>query len=434
MILNNISVPVNTIYYTPYDQAAVRKLLGERKAVIYGAGRMGRAVSQLLKSMGVATECYIDKSNAYNATIDGIPVFNSEWWLQRNYSAASKSTYFVFFTTSTVIGIRQQKAMLEEFAQEGIAKRDYITVWDLFQIFPAVDISGRCNLKCISCVRGNTMRPMEDGGMMSAELFGKIMAKLKQEIPFFFEIELYLWGEPMLNPELPQIIDVCTSNDIKASISTNLNIGRQMASVVKSKIEEIRVGISGYGPERYEVTHAGAKWDVFYGNLIELSKLREKYSPETNLILTFHVNKLNVGDFEKIRKLASELGYMFDPINHYVMQNNVFELLQGEQLPQCTMDSLELLTMPLEEQLEKLKEQSSQVCLSRRGFPSIAWDGSVYTCSSYAKYKIADDYLSVPLQELIERRNNCQLCKDCIKHCLHRYPLRRDVVSKVSER
>ena len=68
---------------------------------------------------------------------------------------------------------------------------------------------------------------------------------------------MYIWGEPLLNPELPEIIKINKNLGIASGISSNLNAGKHLEDVIKASPAQIRVSVSGYGEKYYEITHKG---------------------------------------------------------------------------------------------------------------------------------------------------------------------------------
>jgi MoaA/NifB/PqqE/SkfB family radical SAM enzyme len=416
--------------FTVYTSEMLSKLIAGRKVAIYGAARVGRSFLMMLRGHSLDAVAYLDRNPSLWGTIDGLPVYKPEKWLS-DHSPALNTEYFILVSNTGRDSLKEIRKLLKRF---GIVaeRQDYITAMELYQVFPTVDISGSCNLHCISCPRGNTLKPMKSGGMMSAKLFSKILAKLKCELPFLYEMELYIWGEPLLNRELPDIVSICKANNVSTAISTNLNSERHLEAVLKSGIEEIRVGCGGFGAEHYEHTEAGGSWEKFRVNLEQLARLRNKFSPDTRVVLHMHVSRNNISDYSLLKKLASDIGITFEPIPHFVFHDVVLDFLTGESVPATAIESINMLCMPLEEQLRVAHSDAEhkKACYVRRFFPNISWDGSVYTCVEYTAGKIADSFLDVPMGELLERRNKSELCKVCIGHSLHRYPL----VTQTNER
>ena len=89
----------------------------------------------------------------------------------------------------------------------------------------AIDIVGTCNLRCPTCPVGNS--PVRKLGFMDLALFTSIIDKIGRECPCPRpHINLYNWGEPLLHPDLPEMIRILRSAGMRSHLSSNLNIKR----------------------------------------------------------------------------------------------------------------------------------------------------------------------------------------------------------------
>ena len=90
-----------------------------------------------------------------------------------------------------------------------------------------IDISGRCNLRCRSCQVANHHKESfsySGRGLMSFELFCKILDKVQMELPYCLGVFLFNYGEPLLSPDLPRMIHEIHSRGMIAIISSNLSL------------------------------------------------------------------------------------------------------------------------------------------------------------------------------------------------------------------
>jgi hypothetical protein len=86
-----------------------------------------------------------------------------------------------------------------------------------------IETSNYCSLKCGYCPHPTQRRPKGD---MSFETFAKCMTLVQRsDNPVHADGRKFVWlnhfGEPLLNPLLPQFIDYATSRRIKVSFSSN---------------------------------------------------------------------------------------------------------------------------------------------------------------------------------------------------------------------
>lgn len=76
-----------------------------------------------------------------------------------------------------------------------------------------VEITNRCNLRCSFCP--GTRRPLRD---MTAVEFALLAARLRPYADYFY---LHVMGEPLLHPQLKEILSICADLEAKVIITTN---------------------------------------------------------------------------------------------------------------------------------------------------------------------------------------------------------------------
>jgi hypothetical protein len=86
-----------------------------------------------------------------------------------------------------------------------------------------IETSNYCSLKCIYCPHPAQLRPK---GNMSFETFAKCMSLVsRSDNPVHKDGRKFVWlnhfGEPLLNPMLPEFIHYATSSRIKVSFASN---------------------------------------------------------------------------------------------------------------------------------------------------------------------------------------------------------------------
>ena len=91
-------------------------------------------------------------------------------------------------------------------AQGWAGHADFAVYGELRRFNYQVDVAGMCNLRCISCPRGNWPRHRKPG-LMSATTYAGLVDKILRDDPWTGIVTLYNWGEPLLNPELPDLDD-----------------------------------------------------------------------------------------------------------------------------------------------------------------------------------------------------------------------------------
>jgi MoaA/NifB/PqqE/SkfB family radical SAM enzyme len=411
---NNLSVcRADDHVYTPSDTAALFK---GRDLYIWGAGQKGRGFRLALERNGFKVKAFLDSSpllagNSYQ----GIPILDPK--IVISDKTAGQASFILIASVD-----KKNKEMFALCEAAGLVKgSDFINIQEFSPFYPTVEISGVCNLRCISCPRGNSARLPEKGGFMTAANYLKVIHKLIEDIPFLYLIDLYIWGDPLLNPELPEIIKINNGLGIASGISSNLNYGRYLEEVVKAAPAQIRVSVSGYGKEHYEITHTGGKWEKLHENLLLLSEYIKKYQTQTIVEVYYHVYKNNRAEYKTMLEFCNKQGFRLHPVLSMLLADYAMAYCEGQGLSEESKKAEELMLIGLDQLIANGQKDRQKRCLLNRVLPIINWDMSVMPCCNYSYHKLADSYLNISLQEIIEQRGSHPLCVKCRKYALHRY-------------
>ncbi len=120
-----------------------------------------------------------------------------------------------------------------------------------------VEITNLCNLRCSFCSQSS-----RKGEWMSASDFDKIAGQIKKYTDY---VHLHVKGEPLVHPELKEILQICSSYDIKVNITTNGTLLFDRLDILCNSSSLRQVNISLHAetddPERYftECVEAGKK-------------------------------------------------------------------------------------------------------------------------------------------------------------------------------
>lgn len=391
----------------------LHRLCTNKKVFVWGAMIVGQGVCRSLERIGVRVESFLDRSPSLQGRRAlGYTIGRPDDVL----GVVSAGEGFIIAASGHC-----DLEIGDSCEQRGLRKgKHYILCRELNDIDPSVDIAGMCNLRCMSCPRGNE-KTQPAKGLMSAETYGKVLDKLIREIPLLGSIQLYTWGEPLLNPELPEIVSMTREARVLTAISSNLNHRRNLRAVIAARPDWFKVSCSGWD-KTYELTHTGGRWDVFLTNLRHLAQLRDKIHPEMQITVNYHLYKHNISeDYHRMASLCRELSLIFRPSPAYLYPvDAVMDFIEGRGISPEALKTLPLLLTSLDEGLTRAHDRAQQPCPEERCFP-INWDCSVRTCGVYFRPFIADNYLNMPLPEIMERKRKCELCVQCRKHSLHQF-------------
>lgn len=391
----------------------LRGLCRNKKVFIWGAMIVGQGVCRSLERNLIMLEAFLDKS----ASLQGQKALG--------YPIIKPEDCFDILRLGKGIIITGSGHNSPEIAglceNEGFQKgKEYILCDDLNNLDPSVDISGVCNLKCISCPRGN-VKEQPPVGFMTTSTYKLVLEKLVREIPLLGSIQLYTWGEPLLNPQLPEIVAITREAKVLSAISSNLNYVKNMDKVIAEKPDWFKVSCSGWG-DNYEKTHTGGKWKTFFINLHKLTNFRKQFHPEMQIILNYHLYKHNTGDdYRRIEALCNELNLIFIPNHAYLYPlDTVMDFIDGKPLSPEACQTLPLMLLPIEHGLADARKRAMLPCCEERTLP-INWDCRVRECGVFFHPFIAENFLDIPLAALLERRKKSQLCRECKKRAMQQY-------------
>lgn len=388
---------------------------------IWGAGNQGRGIGSVLQKQGIALAGFIDQ--AADRMLSGIldlPVRSPSDLLNQVGDPASASVPFVIIASwffESDIAKRLQQAGLTE-------SEDFIGYAQLKPVDYSVDIAGVCNLKCLACPRGSDQRTDDKHGFMSLEIFRAVLDKILAESPFVGNLQLYQWGEPVLHPQLPDIIAYAHERGVRCAISSNLNADVDYARIIASRPEWLRISASGWGKD-YEIAHHRGRWPRFLANLQEVARLRQALYPQMKIELYYHLYRHSLGEnLDRFQSLCHDLDLEFHPIPAYLISlDDVLGYCEGQPVSGPASEALKHLLVSLDEGIAAAYQQRHLPCDVLRCV-NINWDASVSQCMMYyqSHYNtVAPNYLEMSLEQIQSRRHASELCRRCTRFGLHQY-------------
>ncbi len=214
---------------------------------------------------------------------------------------------------------------------------------------------------------------------MRFEDFRKIIDQIGRYIT---NLELYNWGEPLLNKDLIPMINYAKGRNIPVCISTNLNIlTRKMAEdIVATNIDKIFISCDGASSETYSKYRVGGDFDRVISNIYLLQEAKEKLKNSyTRLVLLFHVFRFNEHEIEQVKNLTEKLGIE--------LRINKMRTDMGKEIFETDRDSIERDKewIPDNERyrafdLTQKKKVKQMKCRNLWHTAVINWDGSVLPC------------------------------------------------------
>jgi len=176
-----------------------------------------------------------------------------------------------------------------------------------------------CNLHCPFCLTGkekNTDRPKRNMTLLE-------MIKAVEEVtPYLYFIQLYNWGEPLLNKDLFDFISYAHRRRIFTMVSSNMNFVRPETAegIVTSGLDYFIAAIDGFSAHSYAQYRRGGNFENAINNLKEVLSLRKQAGQIWPFVeWQYVVFKHNQHEIEEARRFARDAGVdYFHPIPGYI--------------------------------------------------------------------------------------------------------------------
>jgi radical SAM protein with 4Fe4S-binding SPASM domain len=278
----------------------------------------------------------------------------------------------------------------------------------------AIESTNFCNIKCVMCPRGEPDLMRRPLGHMSNELLERIL----DQAEFFAEPTWLHWfGEPLMNPNLFEHINIAKRKIPNLGISTNATLLRadKQRSLLESPIDMIMIAVDGDTKETYESIRKSDRfgYEQVCSNVEEFLSAREQAGlHKAKVILSIIDMESSAGEMEAFRDHWLHRGadqVIFKPYVDWAGQNpDVFGAL-GRSNPTRSQSPRPFPCLFLWESLV------------------IAWDGRVVPCCfDYDAKMPLGDLRTQTLEEIwngpayvalrkaeLAGCNNSELCGNC---------------------
>jgi len=148
-----------------------------------------------------------------------------------------------------------------------------VSVNTAFPVEIVIEITSHCNLSCIMCSRKSSTRT---GGYMDFLLFKRIINQVKG----YAEL-VYLSGgigEPLMHPDLHDMIEYCVRNDVRVGVSTNATLltAKKTDLILKNPPDILLLSLDGATKETVEKIRVGSKFEKTMENVCYFLKEKHK--------------------------------------------------------------------------------------------------------------------------------------------------------------
>ncbi|MHA1543146.1 MAG: radical SAM protein, partial [Candidatus Hodarchaeales archaeon] len=137
-----------------------------------------------------------------------------------------------------------------------------------------IESTNICNLNCPLCPNDSIVA--EKKGFMDLDLFKRLVDEISN---FAQDIYLHHRGEPLLHPDLFEMIKYTKQKGLQTKLHTNATQLNEEKSIklLESGLDFISFSFDGYTKETYEKMRIGANFEQTLGNILLFLQLKKKF-------------------------------------------------------------------------------------------------------------------------------------------------------------
>ena len=167
-----------------------------------------------------------------------------------------------------------------------------------------VEVTNRCNLRCVMCCQQNMQRPRVD---MPLAMFRRI---IDQAEGWVHHVQLANFGEPLLHPQVHDLVAHAASRGLFVEMITNATLldRPQAEALVSAGVGKISVSVDSLDPARYRQMR-GVELDAALAGLAHLVEARRRAGGRRPFIVLSGTDLVsNAGDAGRLRLGHCALG------------------------------------------------------------------------------------------------------------------------------
>lgn len=174
--------------------------------------------------------------------------------------------------------------------------------------FVSVEPANVCQLRCPECPVGNGKRLEVRGDrLMSREVWERVLAQIRETA---HTIQFYFQGEPLLNPNLPQMVREAHEAGLYTITSTNAQaLTPAMAeALIHAGLDRIIVSMDGLTDESYNAYRIGGSLEKTKAALRYLREAKERLHGRTTIELQCLRLRTNEQEWAAFKRVYKQLG------------------------------------------------------------------------------------------------------------------------------
>jgi len=169
-----------------------------------------------------------------------------------------------------------------------------------------IDPSNYCNLHCALCPVGKRAKGRTQC-LMNFDIFKKIIDECG---PYLCRVNLYNWGEPLINKDIFKMIKYARKMSIDVNISSNLNYFNDNIcnNLIQSGLNKLIVSLDGASQKSIEKYQKGNSFELVINNMREIINSKRMLKSDLPFIQwRFIINKYNEHEISKAQEISKQL-------------------------------------------------------------------------------------------------------------------------------
>jgi MoaA/NifB/PqqE/SkfB family radical SAM enzyme len=159
-----------------------------------------------------------------------------------------------------------------------------------------------CNLRCENCINDTV------GAERRGHLSLAVLEDILKMMPFIKDISLLGLGEPLMNPELLNMLEFIRSRDIVCRIATNgMLLDKIDVEKLLNCLNQCIISFDASTKDLFEDIRKGSDFDRILKNIKTLVETRNRNKISTGILLHTVITKKNLEDVKDIPEIAAKL-------------------------------------------------------------------------------------------------------------------------------
>jgi len=284
----------------------------------------------------------------------------------------------------------------------------------------SIEPTTSCNLRCTECPTG--MRSLSRAkGTMDLNVFRKILDKLSPDLIY---LTLYFQGEPMLNPQFPEMVKLARDQRVFVSTSTNGHyLDTENADlIIRSGLNHLIISLDGLDQQSYEKYRVNGDYQTVVNGIKRLVEAKKALHSKSPFIeLQFIVMRHNEHQMNQMRDFARQSGvdklsFKTAQVYNFDSESTIIPTVKEKSRYRQKSDGSWVMANKIRNRCHRI--WSSLV---------VTWDGKVVPCC-YDKNAdhLAGNLLDEPLSEIwksqhhkafrrqvLKNRSGIDICRNC---------------------